>query len=264
MNVLDLFSGIGGFSLGLERAGIKTVAFCEMDENCKKVLQKHWPGVPIFRDVRELHAEDITEQVDLICGGFPCTDLSNAKNGSHTGIYGKQSSLVFEFGRIVTEIQPRWIVIENVTRIKKYKPQLAEIFKDYVLSYNDTDSADYGALCRRKRTYIIGHHRAYGGQQAFIEPPSNRQAGEDGAGIDHLPMLLPWKGGASLERLASCIVSSAKTDTIRVREGARIPSRVGDGVLYLMLGNSLCPSIPEAIGRAIMEVEGWLLRGGDD
>ena len=74
MKVLDLFSGIGGFSLGLERAGMETVAFCEFDKKTQLVLKKHWPDVPIYNDVRELNGEKIKElagAIDLVCGGFP-------------------------------------------------------------------------------------------------------------------------------------------------------------------------------------------------
>ncbi|MCP4974599.1 MAG: DNA cytosine methyltransferase, partial [Maribacter sp.] len=83
MKVLDLFSGIGGFSLGLERAGMKTVAFCEIEEYPRKVLNKHWPDVPIYKDVRSLNYERLKSDgifPDVICGGFPCQDISVAGN----------------------------------------------------------------------------------------------------------------------------------------------------------------------------------------
>ena len=78
MKVLDLFSGIGGFSLGLERAGMETIAFCEFDEHAQKVLRKHWPDVPIYDDVRTLNGYDYRGTVDVVAGGFPCQDLSTA------------------------------------------------------------------------------------------------------------------------------------------------------------------------------------------
>src|SRR5215831_11375764 len=80
MNVLDLFSGIGGFSLGLERAGMRIVAFCECDPFCQCVLRKHWPDVPIFDDVRTL---PVIGGIDVICGGFPCQPFSSAARGRH-------------------------------------------------------------------------------------------------------------------------------------------------------------------------------------
>lgn len=84
MNVLDLFSGIGGFSLGLERAGMRTVAFCEVEPYCRAVLAKRWPGVPIHGDIRELILP--RGFASVICGGFPCQDISvgNQHNGGAT------------------------------------------------------------------------------------------------------------------------------------------------------------------------------------
>ena len=88
MRVLDLFSGIGGFSLGLERAGMTTVAFCEIEPFCRRVLAKHWPGVPCYNDIRTLSAERLAADgisVDVICGGFPCQDISYAGGGGRLG-----------------------------------------------------------------------------------------------------------------------------------------------------------------------------------
>lgn len=75
--VLDLFSGIGGFSLGLERAGMETVAFCEIDEFCQKVLAKNFPNKRIFTDIKLLTKENINDlgKIDVVCGGFPCQHL---------------------------------------------------------------------------------------------------------------------------------------------------------------------------------------------
>ena len=85
MKVLDLFSGIGGFSLGLERAGMETVAFCEVDEHCQKILEKHWPEIPIWDDVKSLNKNALNaigiDQIDVIAGGFPCQDISVAGKG---------------------------------------------------------------------------------------------------------------------------------------------------------------------------------------
>src|SRR5688572_3765853 len=95
LRVLDLFSGIGGFSLGLERTGgFRTVAFCEIEPYCRSVLKKHWPDVPCFEDVRELHAFDVGP-VDVICGGFPCQDISIAGRGA--GLAGTKSGLWSEY-----------------------------------------------------------------------------------------------------------------------------------------------------------------------
>src|SRR5436853_2864901 len=78
VNVLDLFSGIGGFSLGLERAGMRTAAFCEIDPYCQRVLAKHWPNVPIHEDIRRLDGAQYAGAVDVVCGGYPCQPFSVA------------------------------------------------------------------------------------------------------------------------------------------------------------------------------------------
>jgi DNA (cytosine-5)-methyltransferase 1 len=110
VRVLDLFSGIGGFSLGLERAGMKTVAFCEIEPFCRAVLKKHWPDVPQFEDVRKLRGEDVGP-VDLVCGGYPCQPFSTA--GKRGGAEDDRH-LWPEMRRIISECRPDWVLAENV------------------------------------------------------------------------------------------------------------------------------------------------------
>jgi DNA (cytosine-5)-methyltransferase 1 len=114
VNVLDLFSGIGGISLGLERAGMRTVAFCERDEFCRAILRKHWPDVPCFDDIRSIDADGLGRlgRIDLVCGGFPCQPFSVA---------GKQEAqkddryLWPEMRRVIALARPAWVICENVT-----------------------------------------------------------------------------------------------------------------------------------------------------
>src|SRR5690606_27634185 len=116
LRVLDLFSGIGGFSLGLERTGgFETVAFCEIEEFPRRVLAKHWPEVPCYHDVRELTADTLRRDgiaVDVICGGFPCQDISEA--GKLGGIEAERSGLWSEIVRLVRELRPQFLIVENV------------------------------------------------------------------------------------------------------------------------------------------------------
>ena len=115
MRVLDLFSGIGGFSLGLERAGFETVAFCEIDPFCRRVLRKHWPKVRLYSDVRGIDAAQLNKDgiaPEVICGGFPCQDISVA--GKNAGIRGSRSGLWFHYARIIGEVRPKYVFIENV------------------------------------------------------------------------------------------------------------------------------------------------------
>lgn len=110
--VLDLFSGIGGFSIGLERAGFRTIAFCENNADCTRVLRHHWPEVPIFGDVCELTAARLGERVELIAGGFPCQPHSTASRGRRVAV-----DLWPEFLRLVRECRPDWVAAENVPGI---------------------------------------------------------------------------------------------------------------------------------------------------
>lgn len=125
--VLDLFAGIGGFSLGLDRSGgFKTVAFCEIENFPQKILKKCWPGVPIYEDVRKLTAERLKAKgiiPNVITAGFPCQDVSAA--GLQEGIVeGTRSGLWSECSRLLGEIQPDFAVFENVTALISGKQEL--------------------------------------------------------------------------------------------------------------------------------------------
>lgn len=111
----SLFSGIGAIDLGLERAGMTCRWQVEIDEFANLVLEKHWPDVPRYRDVREVNGKKV-EKVDLICGGFPCTDISVAGRGA--GLEGVQSGLWYEMFRIVRDMRPNWVIIENVSALR--------------------------------------------------------------------------------------------------------------------------------------------------
>ena len=172
MNVLDLFSGIGGFSLGLDRAGFKTVAFCEVDKKCQAVLKKHWPDVPIFDDVSNLRGEDIEETIDVICGGFPCQDISLAGKGA--GLEGERSGLWTEFHRLIKEIKPKYAIIENVSALRsrgldQVLRSLAEI--GYDAEWHCITAASVGAPHRRDRIWIVAYpgHRSRGNLWASEE-----------------------------------------------------------------------------------------------
>ena len=111
MKVLDLFSGIGGFSLGLEWAGMSTVAFCERDPYCTTILNKHWPDTPVHSDVRNLDGKEYADSIDLVAGGFPCQPFSVAGNRRGSD---DDRHLWPEMLRIIQEAKPRWVIGENV------------------------------------------------------------------------------------------------------------------------------------------------------
>lgn len=111
MNFGSLFSGIGGFDLGLERQGFKCAWQCEIDKYANQILEKHWPEVKRYNDIKNIKGNEV-EHVELICGGFPCQDLSMA--GKRAGLAGQRSGLFFEMARVIDEIKPEWILLENV------------------------------------------------------------------------------------------------------------------------------------------------------
>ncbi len=112
----SLFAGIGGFDLGFERAGLECKWQVEIDPYCQRVLAKHWPEVRRHDDIRTFPPDGSDEwRVDVICGGFPCQDISDA--GKRAGIDGERSGLWAEYARILGAIRPRFAVVENVAAL---------------------------------------------------------------------------------------------------------------------------------------------------
>jgi DNA (cytosine-5)-methyltransferase 1 len=157
IKVLDLFSGTGGFSYGLESTGkYQTVAFCENDQSARKVIKKHWPDVPLYDDVLTLPYDQLTG-VDLICGGFPCQDISIA-NSKAGGIDGERSGLWNFFKKAIDEVRPKYAIVENVFAITargldRVLGDLASI--GYDASWTIYDSQYFGVPQRRRRMYIV-------------------------------------------------------------------------------------------------------------
>jgi DNA (cytosine-5)-methyltransferase 1 len=241
--LLDLFSGIGGFSLGLERTGgFETVAFCEINKKAQQVLNKHWPDVPIYEDIKELTLERLqSDGVRLpraICGGFPCQDISLAGKGE--GIVGERSGLWSEMFRLIRDVRPTWAIIENVSALRS--KGLALVLQDlseigYCVEWHCIPASAVGAPHERDRIWIVAH--------------------------PNQPRLEGWLR----EVLQECTgeLAAGARDT---REGKLSdfwftePSvgRVADGVpgrvdRLKQLGNSVVPQIPEMIGRAILETQ---------
>ena len=292
MKVLDLFSGIGGFSLGLEAAGMETVAFCEFDEHARKVLKKHWPDVPIHNDVRELDGTEYRGTVDVVCGGFPCQDLSNA--GKKAGITGERSSLYREMLRIISECLPRYAIFENVSALltgdsgrwfAQFLYDLAEI--GYDAEWHCIPASELGAHHHRDRVWIIAYPNN-DGQFATKEREGTEERGDsdkarqksakqlEGCGSSSFDELLADTNNKRLqrrERLRVYIAENIKrargaygAASERCNGGRRKGNtwhvepelgRVADGIpnrshRLKQLGNAVVPQIPEAIGRAIM------------
>lgn len=160
LNVLDVFSGIGGFSIGLEAASMQTVAFCEINPFCRKILTRHWPSVPIFSDITTINKEDLKTlpRIDVIAGGFPCQDISVAGKGG--GINAKRSGLWKEFARLINEVRPKYAIIENVANLRSQG--LINVLQDlweigYNAEWHCIPASAFGAPHRRDRIWIIAH-----------------------------------------------------------------------------------------------------------
>jgi len=155
----SLFAGIGGFELGLERAipGAETVWQVEQNQFCQKILKKHWPNAKIFDDVRTVNKNNL-EPVDIICGGFPCQDISIA--GKQKGLDGEKSGLWFEMLRLISELRPRIAVLENVAAVTfRGLPDilggLSEI--GYDAEWQIISARQFGAPHLRKRWFCVAY-----------------------------------------------------------------------------------------------------------
>ncbi len=157
----SVFTGIGGFDLGIERAGWKAAWQIENDRYCNRIMKGMFPDVPKHGDIRTVDYGGL-ERVQLICGGFPCQDVSVA--GQRKGLAGDQSGLFFDFMRIVADVLPRWILIENVPGLlssnagRDMGTVLGALGKlGYWWAYRCLDSQYFGVPQRRRRIYIVGH-----------------------------------------------------------------------------------------------------------
>lgn len=221
----SLFSGIGGLDLGLERAGMICRWQVEIDPFCLRLLEKRWPKVKRYEDIRSIKHETL-ERVDLIAGGFPCQDVSHA--GPRIGIDGPRSGLWREFDRIICYLRPRLVLVENVTGlldrgIERVLGDLAEI--GYDAEWDCISACAFGAPHPRERVFVLAY------------PKGERQG--------------------QLRRL-KCSQESTPQRHIhwekREPQCERVVNGIPDGMDRLKsLGNSVSPIVAEWLGRRIME-----------
>lgn len=175
LKTLDLFAGIGGFSLGLEKTGLyETVAFCEWDDKARKVLKKHWPDVYCYGDIKSLTYQDgylYSEEcqvagftsIDVITGGFPCQDISYAGKGA--GLDGDRSGHWYEYLRLISEIKPKGVIIENVSALRTRG--LGTVLQGlnsvgYDAEWHCIPASACGASHQRDRIWILAYRRGEG------------------------------------------------------------------------------------------------------
>lgn len=188
MNVGSLFAGIGGFDLGFERAGMRVAWQVEQDAYCRAVLARHFPDAARYEDVREVGIDNL-DPVDLICGGFPCQDLSSAGRGA--GLDGARSGLWSEFARIVRELRPGYVVVENVPALLTGKGKrwdrgpIGRVLGDLAEARYDAEWAclsarEFGAPHLRKRVWIVAYPARDAKAGAATEPRAERQRARAG------------------------------------------------------------------------------------
>lgn len=260
LTVGSLFAGIGGFDLAAERAGFEVKWQVEIDPYCTQVLEKHWPHVRRYRDIRDccgslLRAERVDTPVgedgrcaecgrahwlpwvDIVCGGFPCQDISLAnrfENGGGLGLDGERSGLWGDFARIAGELRPRWLVVEN-------SPALAFRGLDVILAdlarlgfdaaWTTIRASQVGARHRRERMFICAHANGDGLQGWPAGPLARVAVSTLGKPIDWPPVSAP----------------------LGCRSADGIPARVDR---THALGNAIVPQGAQWLFERIKEAEG--------
>lgn len=245
MTIGSLFAGIGGIELGLEWAGLgPTLYQVEQSAYCRDVLARHWPGAKRYEDVRDVGAATLPA-VDLICGGFPCQDVSSA--GRRTGLAGPRSGLWVEFARVVAECRPRWVVVENVRSgarkwVDKVRRDLGEL--GYASLPIPIAAGDLGAPHERARVFIVACAAQHADHE--VDPRKSGQA--------RRPARDPATASA-----APTEVGRWPCDADRIWASEPDISRMVHGLSGRVereraLGNSVNPQCAEVIGHVIRQL----------
>lgn len=242
--VVDLFSGLGGFALGLEAAGMKTAAFCEIDPKCRQVLAAHWPKVKQYDDICDLDAEHLRRDSifsNALCGGFPCQDASLGKVswGERTGTDGARTGLYRHIIRLAADLRPGFLLLENVPGL--LSAGFGHVLGDLAALGLDAEwrclpASKAGLPHRRDRLWVIAYPR--------------------GSGLSR-----PVGGQSLLERAEATLAQhgDAASRAWRSLDERLVGLRGRDGVSVGMerrrigpLGNAVAPPVVQAIGAAII------------
>jgi len=250
----SLFSGIGGLELGLERAGLgHTIWQIEKDPEARRVLAHHWPNVTRYEDVNTVGV--LLERPDLLCGGFPCQDISKA-NQSGRGLAGARSGLWYQFERLADELRPEWIVVENVYHAwRQWVPAVRRAL--WRLGYSSVclrvRASDVGARHKRARGFVVANAdgrilREQSGRSGWAERQRQavvatvaadadvpRQQIRHGQRSDAQPQPQPWTDARSADLGAL---------------GERVHG-LSNVVAIRLLGNAVVPQCAEVVGRII-------------
>jgi DNA (cytosine-5)-methyltransferase 1 len=289
LRVASFFAGIGGFDLGLERAGMKVVFQCEISAFCQRVLRARWPDVPLSEDITTLSARDIP-RAQVWTGGFPCQDVSLANQGKRKGLKGERSGLFHVFAKLVSEGRPPWIILENVPGL--LNSNNGEDFRTvirtmdelgYGVSWRTFDAKYFGTPQRRRRVYIVASRGSISSAKVLFEPGTDSEVARSGLGkrdltsngstpgigsssiytIQHASIGRSTKAGPqakgfrnddetyTLDSRGSADVVCQTSTPFRVRTTSRVSKEL-DSNRYRAIGNAVCVPIVEWIGRKIV------------
>ena len=239
LTIGSLFSGIGGLELGLERAGLGPVVWqVEKDDYARRVLAKHWPDATRYEDVRNVGGANLVP-VDVICGGFPCQDVSYAGDGA--GLDGERSGLWFEFARIIRELRPRYVAIENVAALltRGLDVVLGELARlGYDAEWSVVSACSVGAPHVRRRLFVVaypnGEHGRPGLWHSAPQQDGSIQALNRRSG--------PRAGWRARLANPSALYGGA--------DGIPDGSQRNRGI-----GNAVVPQVAEVVGRVVLALE---------
>jgi len=268
--------------MGLERAGMECAFQVEIDFFCLRVLERHWPSVPRYGDIRQVRGDELPP-VDLLAGGFPCQDLSVA--GYRAGLAGERSGLFFEFMRLVADVAPRWVLIENVPGLLSSNGgrdmatvigSLAEL--GYGYAWRVLDAQYFGVPQRRRRVFVVGclgdWRRA---AEVLFEPesgagnsPPGREEGQvvasllaSGAGTDRPAGVASEPDFLVVTQALTCTYANGGADDNKAQAGFWVAhsitaSRSGmrfdpteEDFVVLSVGRASCPTWAEELAQPV-------------
>jgi DNA (cytosine-5)-methyltransferase 1 len=243
----SLFAGLGGFDLGLRWAGYETVWQVELDSYCRKILRRHFPDAARYKDITKCGAKDLST-VDIVTGGFPCIDISPA--GKRAGLAGKHSRMWWQMHRIICELRPRWVIVENVPALRdRGADEVIDAMEkaDYAVWPLVVGAGTLGAPHQRERVWLVCHDAdscdAARGESARALSPTEKRALEK--------VRRNWR--AIFGELAAAVGADGHHSyggILRAVHG--IPE---ESQRLRALGNSLVPQIPMIIGSFIRQYE---------
>jgi DNA (cytosine-5)-methyltransferase 1 len=290
LKVASFFSGIGGFDLAFENAGMKVIFQSEINQFCQKVLRKHWPNVPLNSDILQLDPGTVPD-AEIFCGGFPCQDLSLANQGKRRGLAGERSGLFFKYAEIIKVKKPQWVVIENVPGLlnsnsgQDFRVLLEHMDElGYCVSWRVFDAKYFGTPQRRRRVFVVCslgtrgsfdvlfggqsieavHRQGLGSRDSTSNKLDRSDQSADYFSIQHAcigrkPSAGPQAKGYrndgetyTLDSRGSSDVVCSTNATFRVREITGIPGQL-DGNRLRALGNAVNVAVAEWIGHRIVK-----------